>query len=39
MANKKNTTYNDLDNYILVQNSRQNSKGGDVAFYTKNNLQ
>ena len=28
-------SYNNLDNYILLQNSRQNSKGGGVAFYIK----
>ena len=31
--------YNNLDNYILVQNPRKNLKGGGVAFYIKNNLQ
>ena len=31
--------YNNLDNYIIVQNPRQNLKGGGVAFYMKNNLQ
>ena len=28
-------SYNNLDNYIFVQNSRHNSKGGGVAFYIK----
>ena len=32
-------SYNNLDNYILLQNSRQNSKDGGVAFYTKLYLQ
>ena len=31
--------YNNLDNYILVQNPRKNLKSGGVAFYIKNNLQ
>ena len=31
--------YNNLDNYVVVQNPRQNSKDGGVAFYIKNNLQ
>ena len=31
--------YNNLDSYILVQNSRKNFKSGDVAFYIKDNLQ
>ena len=31
--------YNNLDNYILVQNPRKNLKGGGAAFYIKNNLQ
>ena len=31
--------YNDLYNYILVQNPRKSLKGGSVAFYIKNNIQ
>ena len=31
--------YNNLDNYILVQNPRTNLKGGGVAFHITNNLQ
>ena len=31
--------YNNSDNYILARNRRQNSKGGGMAFYIKNNLQ
>ena len=31
--------YNNLDNYILVQNPRQNLISGDVSFCIKNNLQ
>ena len=31
--------YNNLDNFILVQNPRQNLKGGGVAFCIKNHSQ